>query len=99
VLARSAGAVANALDKLTAFGTAELATDRPRSYRLAPAAPDAAGGSDRPPGRRGTTAEPADADWTVSPAWPGPGTVAGSGMSSSPARIPGQRRSRPGRPA
>ena len=47
VLTRSAGAVANALDKLTALGTAELATDKPRSYRLAPVAPapapDAAG--------------------------------------------------------
>ena len=41
VLTRSAGAVANALDKLTALGTAELAADKPRSYRLAPApAPD-----------------------------------------------------------
>lgn len=48
VLTRSAGAVANALDKLVSLGTAELATDKPRSYRLAPAgpaapAPDAAG--------------------------------------------------------
>ena len=39
VLTRSAGAVANALDKLVALGTAELASDKPRSYRLAPAAP------------------------------------------------------------
>jgi len=44
VLTRSAGAVANALDKLVSLGTAELASDKPRSYRLAPApAPDAAG--------------------------------------------------------
>jgi hypothetical protein len=44
VLTRSAGAVANALDKLTALGTAQMVTDKPRSYRLAPApAPDAAG--------------------------------------------------------
>jgi hypothetical protein len=47
VLTRSAGAVANALDKLTALGTAQMATDKPRTYRLAPAAPapapDAAG--------------------------------------------------------
>ena len=47
VLERSAGAVANALDKLTALGTAQMVTDKPRSYRLAPAAPapapDAAG--------------------------------------------------------
>lgn len=41
VLTRSAGAVANALDKLVGLGTAELASDNPRSYRLAPApAPD-----------------------------------------------------------
>jgi hypothetical protein len=39
VLERSAGAVANALDKLTALGTAQMVTDKPRSYRLAPAAP------------------------------------------------------------
>ena len=46
VLTRSAGAVANALDKLTALGTAELAADKPRSYRLAPVpAPDAASDS------------------------------------------------------
>jgi hypothetical protein len=45
VLIRSADAVANALDKLTGLGTAELASDKPRSYRLAPAVPcpDAAG--------------------------------------------------------
>jgi hypothetical protein len=43
VLTRSAGAVANALDKLTALGTAQMITDKPRSYRLAPApAPDTA---------------------------------------------------------
>ena len=44
VLTRSVGAVANALDKLTALGAAQTVTDKPRSYRLAPApAPDAAG--------------------------------------------------------
>jgi len=43
VLARSAGAVANALDKLVSLGIAEMVTDKPRSYRLAPAARDAAG--------------------------------------------------------
>jgi hypothetical protein len=44
VLTRSAGAVANALDKLVGLGTAELASDNPRSYCLASApAPDAAG--------------------------------------------------------
>jgi hypothetical protein len=46
VLTRSAGAVANALDKLTGLGTAQMVTDKPRTYRLAPAAParDEAGG-------------------------------------------------------
>jgi hypothetical protein len=46
VLTRSAGAVANALDKLVGLGTAEMVTDKPRTYRLAPAAPapDAVGG-------------------------------------------------------
>jgi hypothetical protein len=42
VLTRSAGAVANALDKLTTLGTAQLITDKPRSYQLTPA-PDTAG--------------------------------------------------------
>jgi hypothetical protein len=36
VLERSADAVANALDKLVGLGTAEIASDKPRSYRLAP---------------------------------------------------------------
>jgi hypothetical protein len=39
VLTRSAGAVANALDKLTGLGTAQMVTDKPRTYQLAPAAP------------------------------------------------------------
>ena len=39
VLTRSSGAVANALDKLVSLGVAELASGKPRSYRLAPAAP------------------------------------------------------------
>jgi hypothetical protein len=47
VLTRSAGAVANALDKLVSLGVAQMVTDKPRSYRLAPAgpapAPDAVG--------------------------------------------------------
>jgi hypothetical protein len=43
VLTRSAGAVANALDKLVSLGTAQMVTDKPRSYRLTPAAPDPAG--------------------------------------------------------
>jgi len=43
VLTRSAGAVANALDKLVSLGIAELVSDKPRSYRLDPAhAPKAA---------------------------------------------------------
>ncbi len=45
VLTRSAGAVANALDKLLSLGTAQMVTDKPRTYQLATAAPapDAAG--------------------------------------------------------
>ena len=49
VLTRSAGAVANALDKLVSLGIAQMVTDKPRTYRLAPPprprrpAPDAAG--------------------------------------------------------
>jgi hypothetical protein len=39
VLTRSVGPVANALDKLVSLATAELATDKPRSYWLALAAP------------------------------------------------------------
>ena len=42
VLTRSAGAVANALDKLVSLGAAQMVTDKPRTYRLAPAA-DAVG--------------------------------------------------------
>ncbi|MGH3119980.1 MAG: hypothetical protein ACRDOI_44230 [Trebonia sp.] len=42
MLTWSAGAVANALDKLVSFGTAQMVTDEPRTYRLAPAS-DAAG--------------------------------------------------------
>ncbi|HEX9039572.1 MAG TPA: hypothetical protein VF838_00960 [Trebonia sp.] len=36
--AASAGAVANAIDKLVSLGIAELATDKPRSFRFAPEA-------------------------------------------------------------
>jgi hypothetical protein len=39
VLALSSRAVASALDKLVSLGVAELATDKPRSFRLAPAPP------------------------------------------------------------
>jgi hypothetical protein len=47
VLTRSAGAVANALDKLVSLGVAQLVTDKPRTYQLAAAsAPDAAGDPD-----------------------------------------------------
>jgi hypothetical protein len=54
VLTRSAGAVANALDKLVSLGVAQMVTDKPRTYQLATAAPalDAAGGP-------GTSAETA----------------------------------------
>ena len=38
VLGRSSGAVANALDRLVSLGEAELATEKPRSFRLAGAA-------------------------------------------------------------
>jgi hypothetical protein len=55
VLERSAGAVANALDKLTALGTAQMITDKPRSYRLAPATP-AAPEAARDPGTSAETA-------------------------------------------
>ena len=53
VLTRSAGAVANALDKLVSLGAAQMVTDKPRTYRLAPAAPDA------PPRTRPATPAPA----------------------------------------
>ncbi len=67
VLTRSAGAVANALDKLTSLGTAQMVTDKPRSYRLASAAPapapDAAGepgtSAETAPSARCTCARPA----------------------------------------
>ena len=36
VLTRSAGAVANALDKLVSLGVAQMVTDKPRTYQLAP---------------------------------------------------------------
>jgi hypothetical protein len=54
VLTRSAGAVANALDKLVSLGVAQMVTDKPRAYRLAPAAP-APDAADDP----GTSAEAA----------------------------------------
>jgi hypothetical protein len=41
VLTRSAGAVANALDKLVSLGVAQMVTDKPRTYQLATAAPEA----------------------------------------------------------
>jgi hypothetical protein len=52
VLTRSAGAVANALDKLVSLGVAQMVTGKPRTYQLAAPAPDAAGGP-------GTSAETA----------------------------------------
>ena len=42
VLTRSAGAVANALDKLVSLGVAQMVTDKPRTYRLAAASAPAA---------------------------------------------------------
>jgi hypothetical protein len=48
VLTRSAGAVANALDKLVSLGVAQMVTDKPRTYRLAPANPEAAPAPARP---------------------------------------------------
>jgi hypothetical protein len=45
-LGRSSGAVANAMDKLTAFGQAQLISDKPRRYRhQAPAATSAPAGT------------------------------------------------------
>jgi hypothetical protein len=58
VLTRSAGAVANALDKLVSLGVAQMVTDKPRTYQLATAAPapDAATAPDAA-GDPGTSAE------------------------------------------
>ena len=56
VLTRSAGAVANALDKLVSLGTAQMASDKPRTYRLAPAGTAPATGT---AGEPGTTASAA----------------------------------------
>jgi hypothetical protein len=56
VLTRSAGAVANALDKLVSLGVARLVTDKPRTYQIASAAPDAASAPDAV-GDPGTSAE------------------------------------------
>ncbi len=57
MLTLSAGAVANALDKLVSLGVAQMVTDKPRTYRLAPAAPDAA--APDAAGDPGTSAETA----------------------------------------
>jgi DprA winged helix domain len=61
VLTRSAGAVANVLDKLVSLGTAQMVTDKTRTYRLATAAPapEAArpGGGRRPRHQRGGHAQ------------------------------------------
>ena len=57
MLTRSAGAVANALDKLVSLGTAQMVTDKPRSYRLAPAAPAPAQDARRPQHQRGDRAQ------------------------------------------
>ena len=61
VLTRSAGAVANALDKLVSLGVAQMVTDKPRTYQLATAAPEAAAPEAAPApdaaGDPGTSAE------------------------------------------
>ncbi len=59
VLTRSAGAVANALDKLTALGTAQMVTDKPRTYQLAAPAPASAASAPDAAGDPGTSAETA----------------------------------------
>ena len=58
VLTRSAGAVANALDKLVSLGIAQMVTDKPRTYQCATAAsaPEAAPAPDAV-GDPGTSAE------------------------------------------
>lgn len=43
VLGRSSGAVANALDRLTALGQAQLTSDKPRRYQAAQTPPAPAG--------------------------------------------------------
>jgi hypothetical protein len=43
VLGRSSGAVANALDRLTALGQAQLTSEKPRRYQAAGSAPAPAG--------------------------------------------------------
>ena len=55
-LTRSAGAVANALDELVSLGAAQMVTDKPRSYRLAPAAPAPAPDTAGDPGTSAETA-------------------------------------------
>src|SRR3984957_7040414 len=47
VLTRSAGAVANALDKLVSLGVAQMVTDKPRTSQLATAAPAPEAAPDR----------------------------------------------------
>jgi hypothetical protein len=43
VLGNSSGAIANALDTLVSHGQAQLASDKPRKFRLTPGTPAAAG--------------------------------------------------------
>ena len=59
MLTRSAGAVANALDKLVSLGTAQMVTDKPRTYRLATAAPAPDAPAPDAAGDPGTSAEAA----------------------------------------
>ena len=56
VLGNSSGAIANALDTLVKHGQAELASDKPRRFRLAPGAPA--------PAETGTAAQTGAADGT-----------------------------------
>ncbi len=51
MLSWSSGAVANALDTLINFGVAELATDKPCTFRLAPGASQPAGATAATGGR------------------------------------------------
>jgi hypothetical protein len=64
VLSRSSGAVANALDRLVGLGEAELATEKPRSFRLAATASPPVG---RQAGTTPATGGGADGDAAAEP--------------------------------
>ena len=59
MLGHSSGAIANALDTLVKHGDAELATEKPRKFRLA------AAHRDRRRDRRPMTARAATVNWRV----------------------------------